>query len=167
MSEADFLLNPPFTRSRARACNTRVLEPSTMAEPRANPSQFDLFLQRYEEQLARDQQSRERMEARLEELSRSLSNGPRLGGSSHEDRSSSERRRNGGSNSQYVPRYTKIDFPKYDGVNDPLVWLTQCEQFFDHQATLPEDKLSLASFHLEGEAQLWFFKMRRDNPPTS
>ena len=29
-----------------------------------------------------------------------------------------------------VPRYHKLDFPTYDGKEDPLGWLNRCEQFF-------------------------------------
>nr|XP_051197273.1 extensin-like [Lolium perenne] len=34
------------------------------------------------------------------------------------------------------PRYAKLDFATYDGVEDPLNWLNQCEQFFRGQCTL-------------------------------
>lgn len=31
-----------------------------------------------------------------------------------------------------VPRYSKLEFPSYDGVNDPLIWIYKCEQFFEN-----------------------------------
>jgi hypothetical protein len=38
----------------------------------------------------------------------------------------------------------------------PLVWLNRCEQFFDTQRTPSTEKVGLASFHLTGDAQLWY-----------
>lgn len=62
-----------------------------------------------------------------------------------------------------VPRYVKIDFPVFDGSKDPLSWLHICNQFFLNQQT-HEDKVGIASFHLIGKAQLWFYKMSREEP---
>ncbi|KAH0776242.1 hypothetical protein KY290_007653 [Solanum tuberosum] len=53
-----------------------------------------------------------------------------------------------------IPKYTKLDFPRFRGQKDPLGWLNRCEHFFQHQHTLEEEKIGLASFHLEGIAQL-------------
>lgn len=49
--------------------------------------------------------------------------------------------------------YTKLDFPVFDGSEDPLSWLHRCDQFFTNQKTPKEDKVGLAAFHLLGEAQ--------------
>ena len=56
-----------------------------------------------------------------------------------------------------------MDFPSFDGTQDPLSWLNKAEHFFTHQHTLPEDKVSIATYHLDGEAQLWSMKLKRDN----
>ncbi|KAL1145373.1 hypothetical protein V6Z11_A11G294300 [Gossypium hirsutum] len=61
-----------------------------------------------------------------------------------------------------VPRYSKMEFPTYDGVGDPLGWLKRCENFFGNQWTNEEDKVDLASFHLLGEAQLWFDQIEEE-----
>lgn len=53
-----------------------------------------------------------------------------------------------------VPRYTKLDFPTFNGIEDPLIWLHRCEQFFANQRTAKINKVSLAAFHMMGEAQL-------------
>eukprot|EP00257_Ricinus_communis_P017974 XP_015576546.1 uncharacterized protein LOC107261479 [Ricinus communis] len=66
-----------------------------------------------------------------------------------------------------VPRFTKLDFPRFNGTADPIVWLSCCDNFFLHQHTVEEDKVILASFHLEGDAQLWFLKLQRDRPNIS
>ncbi|PPR94587.1 hypothetical protein GOBAR_AA26086 [Gossypium barbadense] len=61
-----------------------------------------------------------------------------------------------------VPQYSKMEFPTYDGVRDTLGWLKRYEFFFGNQRTNEEDKVSLTSFHLLGEAQLWFDQMEED-----
>jgi hypothetical protein len=53
-------------------------------------------------------------------------------------------------------RQVKLDFPQFNGEEDPTSWVYRAEQFFRFQGTSEEDKAALASFHLEGEAQLWF-----------
>ncbi|WVZ84981.1 hypothetical protein U9M48_031946 [Paspalum notatum var. saurae] len=60
------------------------------------------------------------------------------------------------------PRYYKIDFPTYDGSVDPLNWLNQCEQFFRGQRTLITDRTWLASYHLNGAAQTWYYALEQD-----
>ncbi|PPS04609.1 hypothetical protein GOBAR_AA16056 [Gossypium barbadense] len=83
---------------------------------------------------------------------------------SEEQGSSEGRKRN--SDSQQggcmVPRYSKMEFPSYDGVGDPLRWLKRCKYFFNNQRTNEEDKIGLASFHVLGEAQLWFDQTEED-----
>ncbi|KAJ1274640.1 hypothetical protein BS78_05G077100 [Paspalum vaginatum] len=66
-----------------------------------------------------------------------------------------------------VPRYHKLEFPAFDGKQDPLGWLNQCEQFFRGQRTLESDKVWLASYHLTGVARNWFVMVERDHPALS
>jgi hypothetical protein len=54
------------------------------------------------------------------------------------------------------PKVAKLNFPKYDGTEDPTSWVCRAEQFFEFQNTAEEDKVGLAAYHLEGEAQLWY-----------
>jgi hypothetical protein len=51
---------------------------------------------------------------------------------------------------------TKLDFPKYNKVDDPTSWICRVEQFFDYKQTEDGEKLQLAAFHREGEAQMWY-----------
>jgi hypothetical protein len=60
------------------------------------------------------------------------------------------------------PRFAKIDFATYDGTEDPLNWLNQCEQFFRGQRTLASDRTWLASYHLRGNAQTWYYSLEQD-----
>ncbi|XP_015168562.1 uncharacterized protein [Solanum tuberosum] len=69
--------------------------------------------------------------------------------------------------SSFIPRYTKLDFPWFTGQGDPLGWLNRCDHFFRHQQTPDEEKVGLASFHLEGNAQLWFLQLETDLPEPS
>ncbi|KAG8646780.1 hypothetical protein MANES_09G027033v8 [Manihot esculenta] len=64
--------------------------------------------------------------------------------------------------SSIVPKFTKLDFPCYDGLEDPLGWLARCQHFFRHQQTPEEEKVSLASYHLEWIAQLWYMQLLND-----
>ena len=54
------------------------------------------------------------------------------------------------------PRYFKMEFPTYDGEVDPLSWLNRCDLFFTAQRTVEAEKVGIASFHLVGDAQLWY-----------
>ena len=62
----------------------------------------------------------------------------------------------GRSNHSYAPRLVKLDFPRFNGTEDPTSWICRAEQFFRYHATPIEDQVALAAFHLEGEAQLWY-----------
>jgi hypothetical protein len=50
----------------------------------------------------------------------------------------------------------------YDGTVDPLNWLNQCEQFFRGQRTLASNRTWLASYHLTGAAQTWYFAIEQN-----
>jgi hypothetical protein len=52
------------------------------------------------------------------------------------------------------PKFYKLEFPTYDGSEDPLNWLNHCEQFFRGQRTL-------ASYHLHGPAQTWYYTLEQ------
>ena len=61
-----------------------------------------------------------------------------------------------------VPRYYKLSFPTFDGKEDPLGWLNRCDHFFHAQHTPEQHKVSLASFHMTGVAQHWYYMLERD-----
>lgn len=54
----------------------------------------------------------------------------------------------------FTSRLAKLEFPRFSG-NDPTEWFTRVDQFFEYQGTSETQKVSLASFHLEGEANQW------------
>lgn len=50
----------------------------------------------------------------------------------------------------------KLEFPKYKySGEDPTEWFNWVDQFFGFQGTAETKKVSLASFHLGGEANQW------------
>ncbi|KAG8647348.1 hypothetical protein MANES_09G071628v8 [Manihot esculenta] len=45
------------------------------------------------------------------------------------------------SGNSIFPKVTKLDFPKYNGLEDPMGWISRCEHFFRHQQTPEEEKV--------------------------
>ena len=68
---------------------------------------------------------------------------------------------------QAGPKFYKLEFPTFDGSVDPLNWLNQCEQFFRGQQTPASSRTWLASYHLRGAAQTWYYALEQDEgmPP--
>ena len=56
--------------------------------------------------------------------------------------------------SSTVPKITKLDFPRYDGMEDPTEWICRAEQFFEFQRIEEDEKLPKAEYHLDGNVQL-------------
>jgi hypothetical protein len=54
-----------------------------------------------------------------------------------------------------------MDFPKYDGKSDPLIFINRCESYF-HQQRIIEEKVRMASYNLEGRGQMWFIQVQED-----
>ena len=52
------------------------------------------------------------------------------------------------------PRFQKLDFPKYDGKSDPLIFINRCESYFRQQRIIPEEQVWMASYNMEDAAQL-------------
>ncbi|WCJ29805.1 hypothetical protein M5689_011415 [Euphorbia peplus] len=65
-----------------------------------------------------------------------------------------------------VPEFCKLGFSYFDGSADPMSWLVELLQSFFLSLAHPEErKVGLASFYIEGNAQLLFLKVDRDCPP--
>lgn len=52
-------------------------------------------------------------------------------------------------------RALRLDFPRFDGTN-PSGWSYKVNQFFDYYQTPLYQRIQMASFHMEGEALVWF-----------
>ncbi|KAL5576818.1 hypothetical protein UlMin_018517 [Ulmus minor] len=70
------------------------------------------------------------------------------------------REENDGGRQIFSSKMAKLEFPKYSGA-DPTEWFNRVAQFFEFQGTADNQKVSLASFHLEGEANQWWQWLRR------
>jgi hypothetical protein len=54
----------------------------------------------------------------------------------------------GGRHPGITTRHVKLDFPRFNGEEDPTMWICRAEQFFQFQGTLEGEETALASFHL-------------------
>ncbi|KAI9164982.1 hypothetical protein LWI28_005610 [Acer negundo] len=64
-------------------------------------------------------------------------------------------------------RSVKLDFPTYDGEDDPLEWLFKAEQFFIYHNTSLTQRLLIVSFHLKGLAFHWYKLIETNQAITS
>lgn len=81
-----------------------------------------------------------------------------------EESEKSETRSNHTKASATIPRYTKLDFPTFNGEEDPLSWLRKCERFFKHQNTPEHEWVGTASFHMSSKAQTWYNQLEEREP---
>ena len=65
------------------------------------------------------------------------------------------------------PKFQKLDFPRFDGKSDPLLFINKCESYFRQQRTMPEERVWMASYQLEGVAHLWFIQLQEDEGTPS
>ncbi|KAK1300149.1 hypothetical protein QJS10_CPB13g01198 [Acorus calamus] len=70
--------------------------------------------------------------------------------------------RQNGSQHSYAPKFIKLDFPHFNGGEDTINWVCRVNQFFQFHQTPEEERVALASFHLEGDAQLWYQLLRQE-----
>jgi hypothetical protein len=83
----------------------------------------------------------------------SSSNGSRSGtGEHHNDR---------------PPRFQKMEFPRYDGKSDPLIFINRCESYFHQQRIMEEEKVWMSSYNLEDGVQLWYMQVQTDEGTSS
>ena len=61
-----------------------------------------------------------------------------------------------------MPKLVKLDFPRFNGEEDPTNWLCRAEQVFQFHETQEANLVSFASFHLEGDAQLWYQLLKQE-----
>jgi hypothetical protein len=61
-------------------------------------------------------------------------------------------------NSRFHP-CVRLEFPTYDGKEDPLPWLNRCETFFRSQGTPERRRVWYTTMHLTCAAQLWYYRL--------
>ena len=54
-----------------------------------------------------------------------------------------------------LSRAVRLEFQKFSG-EDSASWVYKANQYFKHYSTPITENLMLASFHIEGEALIWF-----------
>ena len=87
-----------------------------------------------------------------------------------EDRSpssSSSKNGNGEHHQDRPPRFQKMDFPRYDGKSDPLIFINRCESYFHQQRIMEEEKVWMASYNLEDGAHMWYIQVQTDEGTPS
>nr|KYP63967.1 hypothetical protein KK1_018554 [Cajanus cajan] len=57
--------------------------------------------------------------------------------------------------------FLKLDVPRFDG-SDALGWIFKITQFFEYHNTPEEERITVASFYLDGPALAWFQWMYRN-----
>ncbi|GKA40709.1 hypothetical protein Tco_0733302 [Tanacetum coccineum] len=58
-------------------------------------------------------------------------------------------------------KLTKLEFLTYRGDEDPTEWFNKVDQFFEYQRSPVMQKVSLASYHLQGEVNQWWRWLRK------
>jgi hypothetical protein len=82
------------------------------------------------------------------------------GRSGHSHNNEEERETIEGGRQMFSSKLAKLEFQRYSD-DDPTEWCNRVEQFFEYQGTMAAHKVSLASFHLEDEANQWWQWLRR------
>ena len=60
----------------------------------------------------------------------------------------------------FSSKLARLEFPRFTG-SGPTEWFTRVKQFFDYQVTPGSQKVPLASYHMEGEANQWWKWLKR------
>lgn len=55
-----------------------------------------------------------------------------------------------------TPQVGRFKFKRYNGEDNPIVWVSHCEQYFDIFATLEKNKVAIVAYHMDDEAQMWY-----------
>lgn len=69
----------------------------------------------------------------------------------------------GGPTGGIQTRFPHLDFPHFNR-EDPTGWIYKVEQFFHYQRTAREERVVLASFHLQDEALQWYQWYEKTQP---
>lgn len=62
----------------------------------------------------------------------------------------------------YVSKIVKNYFPRYEGKEDPTIWLSKVEQFFQLYGIPVQYRVELVSPHLDGDAHLWYQLLKQE-----
>ena len=65
------------------------------------------------------------------------------------------------------PKFQKMDFLRYDGKSDLLIFINRCKSYFHQQRIMEEEKVWMASYNLEEGVQMWYIKVQTDEGTPS
>ena len=71
-----------------------------------------------------------------------------------------------GSGMHTTPHRMKLNVPRFDG-SDAIGWIFKITQFFEYHTTPDHERLTIASFYMEGQALAWFQWMHRNDQLSS
>jgi hypothetical protein len=60
-----------------------------------------------------------------------------------------------------------MDFLRYDGKSDLLIFINRCKSYFHQQRIMEEEKVWMASYNLEEGVQMWYIKVQTDEGTPS
>lgn len=124
--------------------------------------QLEALMTLYRDDKAAAEMRQQRLEMRFEELSLQVNSIPKKktgedegesSKGSHENRHNNYVHNDNKENKNSPPNAPRLDFPSFDAKSDPLIWINRCDHFFRHHNTPAPQAISVASFHLDGEAQ--------------
>lgn len=55
-----------------------------------------------------------------------------------------------------------MDFPRYDGKSDLLIFINRFKFYFHQQRIVEDEKVYMASYNLEEGAQMWYIQIQQD-----
>lgn len=55
-----------------------------------------------------------------------------------------------------LPKFVKLNFPKYNGEGDPITWISRYNRFFTLHCIHEKHKVYIVGDHLKGDAHIWF-----------
>ena len=71
--------------------------------------------------------------------------------------------RSSGAGGSVQTRFSQIDFPHFSG-EDPTRWIYKVEKLFRYQHTATNERVVLASFHLQDDALQWYWWFEKARP---
>ena len=54
-----------------------------------------------------------------------------------------------------LAKSVRLEFPRFRG-DDPVIWVYKANQYFNFYKTPLSERLLMASFHMDGDALVWF-----------
>jgi hypothetical protein len=61
----------------------------------------------------------------------------------------------------------KVEFPKFNGSDDPMPWLNRCECYFRLRGTPENMWVQVASFYFLDDAQVWYHRIELNGRPPA